>query len=57
VRLVLLSLKEFIDRISSDDVIDIRDKLLDVELEPSRILSMYDRNEKAVLFKVRNFRV
>ncbi len=49
-----MSLKEFIDKIPSSDVIDIRDKLLDVELEPSRMLSVYDRNEKIVLFKVRD---
>ncbi|MCS7112212.1 MAG: UbiD family decarboxylase [Ignisphaera sp.] len=49
-----MSLREFIEVIPRDEVIDLRDVMLDAELEPSRVLLKYDRDEKVVLFKVKN---
>ncbi len=49
-----MSLKEFIENIPKDEVIDLREMELSNELVPTKILFEYDRDEKIVLFKVRN---
>ncbi|MEM2698087.1 MAG: hypothetical protein QXF17_02070, partial [Ignisphaera sp.] len=49
-----MSLREFIESIPVDEVVDLRNNMFDVELEPSKILFEYDGIEKIVLFRVGN---
>lgn len=49
-----VSLKGFIETVSRDEVVNLRDTIFGVELEPSKILSKYDRDEKIVLYRVEN---
>ncbi|MEM2262581.1 MAG: UbiD family decarboxylase, partial [Ignisphaera sp.] len=49
-----MSLRGFVESIPVDEVVDLRNNMLDVELEPSKVLFEYDGIEKIVLFRVRN---
>ncbi|MEM1770889.1 MAG: UbiD family decarboxylase [Ignisphaera sp.] len=49
-----MSLRGFIESIPVDEVVDLRNNMFDVELEPSKILFEYDGIEKIVLFRVGN---